>query len=52
MPLPILLAVGAFAAGKAATKTDGKEQFVAVKGKRHKDGTVGKPFIKKKPKSK
>jgi hypothetical protein len=51
MPLFIPLAIGALM-GKAGTKEKGKEQFVAVKGRLHKDGTVGRPSIRKKAKSK
>jgi hypothetical protein len=51
MPLPLIpLAIGALF-GKAATKKQGKEQFQAVKGRKHKDGTIGKAYIRKKAKS-
>jgi hypothetical protein len=51
MPLPLIpLAIGALM-GKTATKKEGKEQFQAVKGRKHKDGTTGKPHIRKKASS-
>jgi hypothetical protein len=51
MPLPLIpLALGALL-GKAATRKKGKEQFQAVKGRRRKDGTTGKAYIRKKPKA-
>jgi len=51
MPIIIPLALGALF-GKATAKKKGKEQFVAVKGRIHKDGTTGPPHIRKKAKSK
>jgi len=52
MPIPLItLALGALF-GKATTKKAGKEQFVAVKGRKRKDGSVGKPGIRRKPKAK
>jgi hypothetical protein len=50
MPLFIPLAIAALA-GRATSTKEGKEQYVAVKGKKLKDGTVGKPHIRKKAKS-
>jgi hypothetical protein len=51
MPLPLIpLALGALM-GKASTKKEGKEQYQAVKGKKHKDGTTGKAFIRRRPKA-
>lgn len=51
MPLPLIpIAIGALF-GKAATKKEGKEQFQAVKGRKRKDGTVGKAYLRRKPKS-
>ena len=42
MPLPLIpLAVGALM-GRAGKKKEGKEQFVAVKGRTRKDGSVWK----------
>jgi hypothetical protein len=52
MPLPLIALGVAALAGRATSKKEGKEQFVAVKGKKHKDGTVGKAYIKRKSKSK
>jgi hypothetical protein len=50
MPIPLIpLAIGALM-GSAATEKKGKEQFQAVKGRKHKDGTTGKAFIRKKAK--
>jgi hypothetical protein len=52
MLLPLIpLAIGALIGG-AGKKKAGREAFVAVKGRLHKDGTVGKPSIRRKPKSK
>jgi hypothetical protein len=52
MPLPLLpLAIGALF-GKAATKKEGKEQFQAVKGRKRRDGTTGKAYLRKKAKAK
>ena len=51
MPIPpIPLAIGALLGGTAVKK--GKDQFQAVKGRKHKDGTTGKAFIRKKAKRK
>jgi hypothetical protein len=51
MPLPLLpLAIGALF-GNASKKKEGKEQFQAVKGRKKKDGSTGKAFIRKKAKS-
>lgn len=51
MPLPLIpLAIGALVGG-AATKKD-KKDFQAVKGRKKKDGTTGKAYVRKKPKKK
>jgi hypothetical protein len=50
MPVPIIaMAIGALL-GKDTSKKD-KNEFQAVKGRKKKDGTVGKAFIRKKAKS-
>lgn len=47
MPLPLVaLAVGALF-GKSTNKS--KSDFQAVKGRKKKDGTRGKAYIRKKP---
>jgi hypothetical protein len=47
MPLPIVpIAIGAFLIAAAAGS---KSRFQAVKGRKRKDGTVGKAYIRKKP---
>ena len=52
MPLPLIpLAIGALL-GKAATKKTGKKDLQAVKGRKKKDGTTGKAYIRTKPKKK
>jgi hypothetical protein len=52
MPIPLLpLAIGALF-GNAAKKKEGKEQFQAVKGRKRKDGTTGKAYVRKRAKSK
>jgi hypothetical protein len=43
-------AVGALL-GSTVKKKAGKEQFQAVKGRKRKDGTTGKAYIRKKAKS-
>jgi hypothetical protein len=51
MPFPLIsLAVGALF-GSATKKSKGKEQFQAVKGRKKKDGTTGKAYLRKKAKS-
>jgi hypothetical protein len=46
MPLPLIpLAIGALF-GKSGSKT--KDDFQAVKGRKKKDGTTGKAYIRKK----
>jgi hypothetical protein len=45
MPLPLVLALGALF-GSAATKK-GKKDFQAVKGRKKKDGTTSKAYIRK-----
>lgn len=46
MPLPLVaLALGALA-GKAGNK--GKGDFEAVRGRKKKDGTTGKAYVRKK----
>jgi hypothetical protein len=48
MPLPLIpLALGALF---GASKKKDKEQFHAVKGRKKKDGTTGKAYIRKKAK--
>ena len=50
MPRPIVpLALGALL-GKAASKS--KDDFQAVKGRKKKDGTTGKAYVRKKAKKK
>ena len=50
MPIPFLpLAIGALFGSAAGKK--GKKDFQAVKGRKRKDGTTGKAYIRKKPKS-
>ena len=50
MPLPLIpLAIGALF-GAGAKKKEGKEQFQAVKGRKRKDGTTGKAYVRRKPK--
>lgn len=52
MPLPLVsLALGALL-GSSTKKKAGKEQFQAVKGRKKKDGTTGKAYIRKKAKAK
>jgi hypothetical protein len=51
MPVPIIPIVVGALLGKDSGKSD-KNDFQAVKGRKKKDGTVGKPFIRKKAKSK
>ncbi|MBZ5725295.1 MAG: hypothetical protein LAP87_09885 [Acidobacteriia bacterium] len=47
MPFPLLpLAIGALF-GSAATKKE-KEDFQAVKGRKKKNGTTGKAYVRKK----
>jgi hypothetical protein len=49
MPIPLIpLAIGALLGGAAAKQ--GKEEFQAVKGRKKKDGTTGKAYIRKKAK--
>ena len=51
MPFPLIpLAIGALLGGAGKDKAD-KKDFVAVRGRRRKDGTVGKPSIRRKPRS-
>jgi hypothetical protein len=50
MPFPLIaLAVGALAGRK--TKEESKKDFIAVKGKKRKDGSESKPHIRTKTKS-
>lgn len=52
MPIPLIpLAIGALF-GSAAKKKEGKERFQAVKGRKRKDGTTGKAYIRKRAKYK
>lgn len=52
MPLPLIpLALGILF-GSAAKKKEGKEQFVAVKGRKRNDGSIGKATIRRRPKGK
>jgi len=47
MPLPLVpLAIGAIFGGAATKK--GKGDFQAVKGRKKKDGTTSKPYVRKK----
>jgi hypothetical protein len=47
MPIPLVpLALGALFGGAATRK--GKEDFQAVKGRKKKDGTTGKAYLRKK----
>lgn len=49
MPIPLVpLAIGALL-GSAGNKS--KKDFQAVKGRKKKDGTTGKAYIRKKPKA-
>jgi hypothetical protein len=48
MPLPFIAAAVGALMGNATKKPKGKEQFVAVKGRKRKDGTTGKAHIRKK----
>jgi hypothetical protein len=49
MPAPLIpLVLGAL----FGSKKEGKEQFVAVKGRKRKDGSTGKASIRRKPKAK
>jgi hypothetical protein len=51
MPIPLVpLAIGALF-GAAASKKD-KKDFQAVKGRKKKDGTTGKAYVRKKAKKK
>jgi hypothetical protein len=51
MPLPLIgLAIGALLGSSAKKK--GKDQFQAVKGRKKKDGTTGKAYLRKRAKSK
>ena len=51
MPIPLIpLAIGALLGG-AASKKD-KKDFQAVKGRKKKDGTTGKAYVRKKAKKK
>jgi len=45
MPIPVALAIGALF-GAASKK--GREDFEAVKGRKKKDGTTGKAYLRKK----
>lgn len=50
MPIPLLpLAIGALLGGAATKK--GEKDFQAVRGRKKKDGTTGKAYIRKKAKS-
>jgi hypothetical protein len=48
MPIPVLLAIGTLL-GRASK--EGKEDFQAINGRKKKDGTTGKAYLKKKSKS-
>jgi hypothetical protein len=50
MPLPLIPMAIAALLGGAATKK-GKKDFQAVKGRKKKDGTTGKAYIRKRAKS-
>ena len=45
MPIPVVLALGALF-GRATKK--GKSDFQAVSGRKKKDGTTGKAYLRKK----
>jgi hypothetical protein len=52
MPIPLItLAIGALLGG-AAKKKQGKEQFQAVKGRKRRDGSAGKPYVSRRATSK
>jgi hypothetical protein len=47
MPIPLLpLALGALFGGAASKKT--KDDFQAVRGRKKKDGSTGKAYVRKK----
>jgi hypothetical protein len=48
MPIPVVLALGALF-GRASKK--GRGDFQAVSGRKKKDGTTGKVYLRKKAKS-
>jgi len=51
MPIPLIpIAIGALVGSKATKKN--KNDFQAVKGRKKKDGTTGKAYIRRKPKKK
>ena len=54
VPGPLIPLVLGILAGKSANKTkaEEKEQFQAVKGRKRKDGTIGKAYVRTKPKAK
>jgi hypothetical protein len=49
MPLPLL--IGAALLGSAATKQKDRNDFQAVRGRKKKDGTTGKTYVRKKARS-
>jgi hypothetical protein len=51
MPLPLIPLAFSALLGGAATKKD-KKDFQAVKGRKKKDGTTSKAYVRKKPKRK
>jgi hypothetical protein len=48
MPFFIPAALGALVGRATTKKKSDKSDFVAVSGRKRKDGTTGKPFIKRK----
>jgi hypothetical protein len=50
MPLPLVFAAGALLGAASTKKT--KKDFQAVKGRKKKNGTTGKAYIRNKPKKK
>jgi len=54
MPGPLIPLVLGILVGKSAKKSKAqeKEQFQAVKGRKRKDGTIGKAYVRTKPKAK
>jgi hypothetical protein len=50
MPLFIPVAIGALLGSATTKKKSDKKDFVAVKGRKRKDGTVGGPHIRRKKK--
>jgi hypothetical protein len=52
MPIPLIpIAIGALLGSMGSEKKD-KKDFQAVKGRKKKDGTTGKAYVRKKAKKK